>query len=98
MADILSLVVLCIIMSIAVPPQGRVPFFLVVFKNSVSPRRPGDGSESLYSFDYLMTTGNVFSINISVLYEHFLRKQVKETAGFCFDLIKDLHRFNHSND
>ncbi len=77
-ADVAAMVLLCIIMSVAVPPtQGMGPFlFTVVFKKFGIPLEGLAMAASLFIlFDYLMTTGNVFSINISMLHtEHRLRK------------------------
>ncbi len=86
-ADIAAMVLLCIIMSVAVPPtQGMGPFlFTVVFKRFGIPLEGLAMAASLYIlFDYLITTGNVFSINISMLHtEHRLRKtSQEETAKF----------------
>ncbi|HQD76568.1 MAG: cation:dicarboxylase symporter family transporter [Peptococcaceae bacterium MAG4] len=87
MADILSMALLCMIMSVAVPPtQGMGTFlFTVVFKKTGIPLEGLAMAASLFIlFDYLMTTGNVLSINISMLHtEHFLGKaSQREMARF----------------
>lgn len=81
------MVLLCMIMSVAVPPtQGMGAFlFTVVFKKFGIPLEGLAMAASLFIlFDYLITTGNVLSINISMLHtEHRLReKDKKETARF----------------
>ncbi len=86
-ADIAAMVLLSIIMSIAVPPaQGMGVFlFTVVFKKFGIHLEGMAMAVSLFIlFDYLMTTGNVLSINISMLHtEHWLRKTSEgETAKF----------------
>ncbi len=86
-AEIISLVVLSIIMSIAVPPaQGMGTFlFTVVFKKYGIPLEGLAMAASLFIlFDYLITSGDVFSINISMLHtEHFLKKaEQKKPARF----------------
>jgi Na+/H+-dicarboxylate symporter len=86
-ADIAAMVLLCMIMSVAVPPtQGMGAFlFTVVFKKFGIPLEGLAMAASLFIlFDYLMTTGNVFSINISMLHtEHRLRKtNERETTKF----------------
>jgi len=68
------------------PTQGMGPFlFTVVFKRFGIPLEGLAMAASLFIlFDYLITTGNVFSINISMLHtEHRLRKtSQEETAKF----------------
>jgi Na+/H+-dicarboxylate symporter len=84
-ADILAMVLLCMILSVAVPPtQGMGAFlFTVVFKKFGIPLEGLAMAVSLFIlFDYLMTTGNVFSINISMLHaEHRLRKLDERETG-----------------
>lgn len=86
-ADAVSMVLLCMILSVAVPPtQGMGAFlFTIMFKRFGIPMEGLAMAASLFIlFDYLMTTGNVFSINISMLHaEHRLRKTDKsDTAAF----------------
>lgn len=81
MADVVSMVLLCIILSVAVPPiQGMGIFlFTIIFKRFTIPLEGLAMAASLFMlFDYLMTTGNVFSVNISMLHtEHRLREKEK---------------------
>jgi Na+/H+-dicarboxylate symporter len=86
-ADIAAMVLLCMITAVAVPPtQGMGAFlFTVVFKKFGIPLEGLAMAASLFIiFDYLITTGNVFSINISMLHtEHRLRKtSEKKTVDF----------------
>ena len=88
MADILSMALLCMIMSVAVPPTqgyGYLPFLQLYLKTGIPWRKVWAMAASLFIlFDYLMTTGNVLSINISMLHtEHFLGKaSQREMARF----------------
>ncbi|MBP7332661.1 MAG: cation:dicarboxylase symporter family transporter [Firmicutes bacterium] len=85
-ADIVSMILLCIIIAVAAPPSLGMGAFLftVVFKKFGIPLEGLALAASLYIFfDYPMTTGDMFFMNISMLHtEHWLRlKDRKETAG-----------------
>ena len=86
MADVVSMVLLCIILSVAVPPiQGMGIFlFTIIFKRFTIPLEGLAMAASLFMlFDYLMTTGNVFSINISMLHtEQRLREKDKRVIVY----------------
>lgn len=91
-ADVVSMVLLCMILSVAVPPtQGMGTFlFTIMFKRFGIPLEGLAMAASLYIlFDYLMTTGNVFSINISMLHtEHWLRETDKRGTVAFSDSIR----------
>lgn len=85
-ADVVSMVLLCVILSVAVPPvQGMGIFlFTIIFKRFTIPLEGLAMAASLFMlFDYLMTTGNVFSINISMLHtEQRLREKDKRVIVY----------------
>ena len=85
-ADVVSMVLLCMILSVAVPPvQGMGIFlFTIIFKRFTIPLEGLAMAASLFMlFDYLMTTGNVFSINISMLHtEQRLREKDKRVIVY----------------
>ncbi len=85
-ADLVSMVLLCMILSVAVPPvQGMGIFlFTIIFKRFTIPLEGLAMAASLFMlFDYLMTTGNVFSINISMLHtEQRLREKDKRVIVY----------------
>lgn len=90
-ADVVSMVLLCMILSVAVPPvQGMGVFlFTIMFKRFGIPLEGLAMAASLFLlFDYFMTTGNVFAINISMLHtEHRLRKtDNKDIVAFPYSL------------
>ncbi|HWQ75455.1 MAG TPA: cation:dicarboxylase symporter family transporter [Syntrophomonas sp.] len=82
-ADLLSLALLCIILSVAVPPtQGMGTFlFTILFNRYGIPLEGLAMAATLFIlFDYPVTSGDVLSINLSMLHtEHRLRKT--EGAG-----------------
>ncbi len=86
-ADIASMILLCIIIAIAAPPALGMGAFLfaVVFTKFGIPLEGLALATSLYIFfDYPMTTGDMFFMNISMLHtEHWLRvkDKRKKTAG-----------------
>ncbi len=84
MADIVSMTLLCIIMSVAVPPaQGMGTFlFTVMFEKYGIPLEGLAMATSLFMlFDYLTTTGNVLSVNTCMLHtEHRLKKTDKRNT------------------
>jgi Na+/H+-dicarboxylate symporter len=86
-ADIVSMLLLCLIIAIAAPPvQGMGTFlFTVVFKKFGIPLEGLAMAASLYIFfDYLATTGDMLFINISMLHtEHWLREQDKRKGPDC---------------
>ncbi len=84
MADILSMLVLCIILSVAVPPtQGMGTFlFTIVFNRYGVPLEGLAMAATIFMlFDYFMTTGNVFSINISMVHTEYRLKQFAGQTG-----------------
>ena len=82
MADAIVLVLLCLVLSVAVPPtQGMGAFvFTVLFNRFGIPLEGLAIAASIYMLlDYPGTAGNVFSINLSLLHtEYWLRKTDKK--------------------
>ncbi|MEN6459946.1 MAG: cation:dicarboxylase symporter family transporter [Syntrophomonas sp.] len=81
MANAISMILLCIILSVTVPPtQGMGPFlFTILFKRFGIPLEGLAMAASLFMlFDYLITAGDILSVNISMLHtEHRLQKTDK---------------------
>ncbi|MEN6327320.1 MAG: cation:dicarboxylase symporter family transporter [Syntrophomonas sp.] len=77
-ADFVSMILLCMLLSVALPPtQGMGTFLFTIMFNRFG--IPLEGLAMAVSlemlFDYLMTTCDVFSINVSMLHtEHRLSK------------------------
>jgi Na+/H+-dicarboxylate symporter len=87
MANAISMILLCVILSVTVPPtQGMGPFlFTILFKRFGIPLEGLAMAASLFMlFDYLITAGDILSVNISMLHtEHRMQKTDKRsTAAF----------------
>jgi Na+/H+-dicarboxylate symporter len=84
-ADVVSMILLVTIMAIAVPPTLGMGTFLftIMFKRFGIPLEGLAMATSLFMLlDYLITTGDIFSINVSMLHtEHQLRQIDKKAAA-----------------
>ncbi len=76
--DIIPMLLLCMVLSIAVPPMPGMGIFIftIAFHRFGIPIEGLAMAATLYTFlDYILTAGNVFSINISMIHtEYRLRK------------------------
>lgn len=88
-ADVISMILLVTILAIAVPPTLGMGTFLftIMFKRFGIPLEGLAMATSLFMLlDYLMTTGDIFSINVSMLHtEHRLQQIDKKAAASFLD-------------
>lgn len=88
-ADVISMILLVTILAIAVPPTLGMGTFLftIMFKRFGIPLEGLAMATSLFMLlDYLITTGDIFSINVSMLHtEHRLQQIDKKAAASFLD-------------